>query len=343
MMRYIRIKQDTSSKPKMTCPLCKKNCGTYLVENIFSQRAGNYDIYFCPNCRGEFSWPMRPVNYDSIFGPLIIDHDKFASLLRESLRRNFYYSCMVTFLDTIKRGEILDFGAGLGIFLTHAYNLGFDTYGVDTSNQSVEFLKTNLPFAKVAVTGDVIRLPSYWPNNYKVISALDVFEHTATPFELGKQAYDLLSPGGYLLMTVPNRSRYYYRLGDTINDFIIENSDEPPYHLTRWRSKTVQTFLEGIGFRKYCLAIGGLLWRRNISIKGNYSRLLSSLPRSLYRLSPSIPLSLIQVVETLGTHFIAFAQKDGGIDELPLESIQKEVLTKVYKQQIPFFTECDVV
>jgi 2-polyprenyl-3-methyl-5-hydroxy-6-metoxy-1,4-benzoquinol methylase len=342
-MRYIRMKKGASSKSKITCPLCKKSCGTYMVENISSKMAGNYDIYFCPNCRGEFSWPMRPMNYDSIFEPLDIDHDKFVNLLRESLRRSFYYSCMITFLDTIERGEILDIGAGLGIFLTHAYNLGFDTYGVDISKQSVEFLKANLPFAKVAVTGDVIHLPSHWPNNYKVISALDVFEHTVTPFDLGKRAYDLLAPGGYLLMSVPNRGRYYYRLGRIIDDFIIRDIDEPPYHLTRWRKETVQNFLEQIGFRKYSLAIGGLLWRRNITIKGNYSGLLSSMPRSLYRLSPTIPLPLIQVAEALGTHFIVFAQKDGGTDDLPLESIKKEVLTRVYKRQIPFFNECDVV
>lgn len=338
------MRQGTSSESSTTCPVCKNPRGTYLVENISSRKIGgeNYGIYFCPNCNGEFSWPMKPMNYDRAPQALDIYNDKFSGLLQESLRRNFVYACTVTFLDSIERGKILDVGAGLGVFLTHAYNLRFDPYGVDISKPSIRFLRTKLPFATIAQIGDVFSLPENWSSSYELISALDLLEHVAMPFELGKQIYELLAPGGYFLMSVPNRERYYYKLGRIIDDFIIKDADEPPYHLTRWRKKTVQTFLGEIGFRKYCLITGGLLWRKNISIKGNYSKLLSSLPRSLYRLSPIMPLALLKPIENWGTHFIAFAQKEGGLNEMSLEMVTKEVLTRVYKRRIPFFTECEI-
>ncbi len=338
------MKQGTSSESSITCPLCKNTQGTCLVENISYEKIEeeDYDIYFCPNCNGEFSWPMKPMNYDSDSEALDTQYDQFNGLMRESLRRNFVYACMATFLDSIKGGKTLDVGAGLGVFLTHAYNLGFDPYGIDVSQQYVRFLKTKLPFARIALADNIFTPPEDWPKSYQVISALDVFEHVAMPFELGKQIYGSLAPGGYFLMSVPNRERYYYKFGRRIDDFIIKNADEPPYHLTKWRKKTVQSFLERIGFEEYCLVTGGLLWRKNISIKGNHSKLLSSLPRSLYRLSSIMPLALLKVIENWGTHFIVFAQKEGGLNEMSLEMVKREVLTRVYKRRIPFFIECEL-
>lgn len=333
------MKQGIPSEYKISCPICKHNSEAHVVEKINFQDAVSYDICYCPNCRGEFSCPMNPMNYESVIDTANIDYD---SLLRESLRRNYSYSCMVSFLDTIEKSEILDIGAGLGIFLTHAHNLGFQTYGVDISKKNIDFLTSKLPFASVAAIKDTIALPPQWPKSFKVISALDVFEHVVEPFELGKQIYSLLSPGGYLLMSVPNIGRYYYRLGRVIDDFIIENKDEPPYHLTRWRNKTVRTFLESVGFREFRIITGGLLWRKNISVKGRRSRLLSSIPRSLYKLSPCTPLALIKLMETLGTHFIAFAKKEGESADKPLKYIEKKVLTKVYRRRIPFFTESEI-
>ncbi|MBN1692928.1 MAG: class I SAM-dependent methyltransferase [Dehalococcoidales bacterium] len=334
------MKQGIPSKYDTWCPICKNTSGIQVVEEVNSKDTSSYDICYCPNCRGEFSRPMKPMNYENAIDTANID---YGSLLSQSLRRNYSYSCMVSFLDTIEKSEILDIGAGLGIFLTHAHNLGFRSYGVDTSRDNIDFLNTRLPFATFAVIEDAMALPLQWPKSFKVISALDVFEHVAKPFELGKQIYSILSPGGYFLMSLPNLGRYYYRLGRIIDDFIIENKDEPPYHLTRWRIKTVQTFLKSIGFKECCIVTGGLLWRKNISVKGTRSGLLSSIPRSLYKLSPYMPLALIKVIESLGTHFIVFARKDGDAVDKSLKYIEKKVLKKVYRRRIPFFIESEIV
>jgi|GEM_PF-2563915 len=333
------MKRGIPSEYNISCPICRHNSKAHVVVKINFQDATSYDICYCPNCRGEFSNPMIPGNYESVIDTTSINYD---GLLKESLRRNFSYSCMVSFLDIIDKSEILDVGAGLGLFLSHANNLGYRTYGVDISEKNVKFLNTQLPFAKVVVTNDAIVLPPQWPKSFKIISALDVVEHVAAPFELGKRIYSLLSPGGYFLMSLPNLGRYYYRLGRVIDDFIIENKDEPPYHLTRWRRKTVQTFLQSVGFKEFCLFTGGLFWRKNISVKEKRSRLLSFIPQSLYKLSPYMPLALVKAMETVGTHFIVFARKEGDTADKRFKYIQKKVLEKVYKRRIPFFIESEI-
>lgn len=325
-----------------TCPICGEKSDRYHVAEAYCEAAA-YSMILCPNCGGEFSWPMKPMDYEDDPSKYQLYVSRYDSMLRESLRRNFCYSYSVTFLNCLEdKGKVLDIGVGLGFFLTHAYNLGFKVYGIEISKHSVDFLRKMLPFAQIALGKEVFDLPENWSSNYEVISALDVLEHARMPLELGRRIHSLLAPGGYFLMTVPNRNRYYYRFHRLIDDFFPQG-DYPPYHLTRWRKKTVETFLKKSGFKEYCLFPGGLLWRKNLFVNGKLSRWLSSVPRGLYKLSPRMPLAVTRTVERLGTHLIAVARKDEGNQQPPLlANMAEKVLEKAYRRSIPFFVECEI-
>ena len=326
------------------CPICGEKTVHKPIDDVYCEDTV-YEILLCPNCTGEFSWPMKPMNYDSDPGRYQRYLSQFDSMLQESLRRSFYFSWGVTFLDLLEssRGNLLDVGSGFGVFLVHAYNLGFDTYGTEISTHAVDFLQKKLPFAHIALIDDTFDLPESWPDSYEVITSFDVLEHVRAPLELGKRIYRLLSPGGHLILAVPNRDRYYYKFHGLVDEF-FSHGDYPPYHLTRWRKKTVEVFLRTCGFKDYYAFVGGFLWRRNLYLKGNPSNMLSSVPRCLYTLAPRMPLLVTKIIERLGTHLIVVARKDVGEEpsEPALAAMAEQVISRVYKRSIPLFIECEI-
>lgn len=320
---------------KVVCPICQYTEPEVTTrKNLFSK----YRIFYCQNCKGEFSCPMKSFfDYGYLETKL-----EFKNAVKGSLRREFIHAFAATFLDVIKKKSILDIGAGSGVFLNYAHRLSFDTYGTEASDNLVKLLNKNCPFVKArSSTGENFNLPESWPQKYDVISALDVLEHLENPLRACKNIYDCLESDGYFIFTVPNRDRYYYRTAKIVDDFVPtkEGGDNPPYHLTFWRSKTVKIFLKKIGFKNYSIFKGGLLWRKNLLIRNKYSPLLSGFINILYKNSAKLPLPLIKFLENYGTHLIVFAKKGDG----DLASLKKIILERLYKKDIPFFKEVEII
>jgi len=319
----------------MKCPICQ-----YARTEISARKklSSRYQIFYCPNCEGEFSQPMKSYfNYDELQVK-----PEFKNVIAESLRREFIHSFAATFLDIVKKNSILDIGAGSGVFLTYAHMLGLNTYGIDASDSLIKTLKKNCPFVYAhSCSGEKFNLPESWPEKYDIVSALDVLEHSDNPFLMLKNVYDCLKDDSYFIFTVPNRDRYYYRTAKIVDDFVSvqKGGDNPPYHLTFWRPKTIKIVLENIGFKNYCILKGGFLWRKNLFIKNKYSPLLSGFVNILYKNSAKIPLPAVEFLENCGTHLLVFATKN---DE-DLNRIKKIILRRLYKKDIPSFKEVETI
>jgi len=322
---------------RIICPICQSDRSEISARENLPPK---YKIFYCEKCKGEFSWPMKSFfNYEG----MEVERE-FKNIARESLRREFIHAFAVTFLDVIKNPgkSVLDVGAGSGVFLSYANNLGFEVFGIDTSENLIKTLNKNCPFVKAHFTpGENFDLPEVWPKKYDVISALDVLEHSEDPVLTVKNIYNYLEDNGYFIFTVPNRDRYYYKTAKIVNDFVPAKSggDNPPYHLTFWRKKTVKTFLENSGFKNYCILKGGLLWRKNLLIKNKYSPFLSGFMNVLYKNSSRIPAPIIRFLENYGTHLLVIAKKGGG----DLSGLGKNISRKLYKKDIPFFQEVKIV
>jgi 2-polyprenyl-3-methyl-5-hydroxy-6-metoxy-1,4-benzoquinol methylase len=327
------MKKENFSKFNIVCPICRGK------ENKFRKNISGYELFDCKKCGGEFSWPTKSLtDYNQPS-----EKKDFNKLLEKSLRRNFTYSSLATFLNLIKRGTILDIGAGPGTFIFHAHRLGFEPYAIDLSEGSLSGFSQNCPFSKFCQSsGEKFDMPKEWPKTFDVISALDVLEHAEDPFLTGQNIYNHLSQGGYFIGSLPNKNRYYYKFLKVIDDFVLKDcgGDNPPYHMTFWQKKTAKVYLESLGFEDYYIFSGGLAWRKNILIGGKRSAVLSSLVNNFYKNTSKIPLPAVNFVEQLGTHLIFFAKKGKGKDDM--QKIGGIVEKKLYKKEIPFFIDGEI-
>lgn len=105
--------------------------------------------------------------------------------------------------ERVKKGtKILDVGCATGKFLRLCDKYGLKTYGIDYSKKLLKKAK----FATKAklVCGSAENLSIYKKNSFSTITGFDVIEHLSSPYMFAQQAYEVLKPGGKLILTTPN-------------------------------------------------------------------------------------------------------------------------------------------
>lgn len=309
---------NLNSSPEF-CPLCSgKNLR--FIEGI-----GGYDIYKCLDCKLEFSNPMKGYNYDIVW-KTSEDYTHRIEQWKESLVYHRspdyvegYYILPLEIIRSIskvvKSPSLLEIGFGEGLFLYDAYELGFETYGLEASSQAVEIAKMHVPEVHVSQTVD-LKIPSDWPLQYDVIAAFEVLEHLENPKMLTDFAFERLKPGGVLILGLPNRNRVGTRFGN------IGIMDNPPHHLTRWEIKTLDVLLGSYGWKFYnilgtkphlnvIISNEGISLPPNILITTETNRIeVSSL--DIIKLWRDYMEKLISYIpREYGRIIQAFAQKDG--------------------------------
>lgn len=109
--------------------------------------------------------------------------------------------------------SVLDVGCGSGVHgaeLARAH--GHRVVGVDLSEQSVAKARTRLAEAYVA---DVTRpelYPFFGHRKFDVIVFSDILEHLYDPAQVLTSHYQLLAPGGHVLISLPNIAIWNVRL-----------------------------------------------------------------------------------------------------------------------------------
>jgi 2-polyprenyl-3-methyl-5-hydroxy-6-metoxy-1,4-benzoquinol methylase len=161
-------------------------------------------------------------------------------LLREaSLFAHYRHS--LRFLSGFSgRGRLLDIGRGSKVFPKLAADQGFDVHVVDSIPEATEYGREVFGLDK-AVTGTIDDLPQEWAG-FDFVTCFEVLEHVGQPLDLSRRALQLLAPGGYFLVSAPNRNRLSVQLGRR------DTHDFPPNHLTRWTKDVLALFLRDSGF-----------------------------------------------------------------------------------------------
>jgi 2-polyprenyl-3-methyl-5-hydroxy-6-metoxy-1,4-benzoquinol methylase len=118
---------------------------------------------------------------------------------------------------------------------------GWTATGLDVSPEVVRTVRQQLGLDALAGS---LPHPDLFPGSFDVITMWQSLEHVHRPLEVLRSAYDLLVPGGKLVVAVPN----FNSLG---SEWFGENwfGLDLPRHLTHFTPRTLTEMLETGGFR----------------------------------------------------------------------------------------------
>jgi len=140
------------------------------------------------------------VRFDPFFG--VIDRrNGWVPPLRYLLRRQR----ILSIIDAIAVGELLEIGCGAGALLVDLARRGFACTGLETSHRAAQTAEAIA--AACGTRGRIVReARPEWPGSYDVVCAFDVLEHIKDDDSALRLWCDWIKPGGHLLLSVPAHS-----------------------------------------------------------------------------------------------------------------------------------------
>lgn len=137
------------------------------------------------------------------------------------------------------KGRLLDIGCAVGHFLETARNNGWGVSGIELSKFAREYAEKRL---NINIYTTLEQSP-FKNNDFDVITAFEIIEHTHNPANFLRKASSLLKEGGILGVSTPNLSN-----SKTSKTFMKWNYLTPPEHLFYFDKKTITKLLEANGF-----------------------------------------------------------------------------------------------
>tara|TARA_Y100000588_G_C14032282_1_gene829186 strand:- start:111 stop:938 length:828 start_codon:yes stop_codon:yes gene_type:complete len=141
--------------------------------------------------------------------------------------------------DSLTGSRMLDVGCGDGTFIQEANEVGWDAIGLETSSVAVaNAKKLGIQVVQGELTDDCFESQSF-----DVIRIWSVLEHVRDPIATLNKAHNLLRPGGWLVVQVPNaKSTIAKLLGERWSGWDV------PVHLTHFNKKSLELAATSTGF-----------------------------------------------------------------------------------------------
>jgi SAM-dependent methyltransferase len=181
-------------------------------------------------------------------------------------------------------GPLLDFGCGTGRLLQRLNGRGWKVVGIDPAPAMVEYMRNQLGLSAVHGSLPHADLP---PESFDAITMAESLEHVHDPLRVLHAARELLTPGGRVVITVPNLDSLAFRWFGA--DWF---GLDLPRHLTHFTPDTLANMLRRAGLQdvrirlirhnswlrhsaERCATVWGTLLRRRLpaSLAGWYSAL----------------------------------------------------------------------
>ncbi|MBI5885811.1 MAG: class I SAM-dependent methyltransferase [Deltaproteobacteria bacterium] len=209
------------------CPVCLKEAAPRQTG-----RFGEYTLWMCNACGVEYAEPFAAP------GAGWYESSDAYGVGRVIARRPEWYH-VKALIDIASRGALLDIGCGTGVFLDSAAKAGFEPWGIDFDGKNIEAARSRYGLDRVYCLSVADIKERFGSNKFNVVTFFEVLEHLDSPTRFLEDLKGLLSPGGLIVLSVPNRDRFIDTLG---------TGDGPPNHLTRWSPSVLKGFLERAGF-----------------------------------------------------------------------------------------------
>jgi SAM-dependent methyltransferase len=209
------------------CPACSELPTRPALETYHSA-----SLYECPGCDLHF-WHPAVMPDEAWHEQTYQTRDQTALPLEPGHR--FFLSDP----KAPRNGRLLDLGCGVGNFLAVARDSGFEVTGVELNPSAVRFARETYGLSEIfAVRPEEFRAANP-DRTFDVVTCFEVLEHQDDPQGFLKVARESLASGGYIALSVPNRTRWQKG---------VETLDYAPNHLTRWSPLALRNFLEMNGF-----------------------------------------------------------------------------------------------
>jgi SAM-dependent methyltransferase len=211
----------------LQCSICKTE-GDKITEHEYSEV-----IYTCPKCKVSFSEHIEAADYtdyESLYPGMKAwceDLKYKPNAWRKIVDRGEPYAAIMQFfMNQDEKFKILDYGCGYGYIDYVLRGLGFDVYGVDISDQAIDFARKTY--------GDYYGKP--WGDNLlrDIIIAIEVFEHLVNPKEWLQKC---LTVAPKIIITTPNLDFY--------KKYWV--SESPPIHFMCYRKETLEYIANELG------------------------------------------------------------------------------------------------
>jgi len=104
-----------------------------------------------------------------------------------------------------KEGRVLEGGCGIGGYVYCLQRKGYNVYGVDSAEKTIERIKETFPNLNVSI--DDVRNLSFPDYYFNIYYSFGVIEHFIDGYhEIVREAYRVLKPNGYFIITFPQIS-----------------------------------------------------------------------------------------------------------------------------------------
>lgn len=148
-------------------------------------------------------------------------------------------------------GSILDIGCAYGPFLQASKDAGLDVYGVDVSQDAVDYVNNTLKL-KAQLSPFPISEALGFPTPFKIVTMWYVIEHFKRLDEVLTQVNTLLDKGGIFAFSTPNGAGI---TGKKSYKTFLKNS--PSDHYSIWSPNSAKKVLKEYGFKIYKTKVTG--------------------------------------------------------------------------------------